>query len=457
MLALPFFLSLAVGAVAQAAQIRLVWDAPAGSPWVEVETASDTAYSKGTQIHRLALTRPLFETPKFPPFARVRSIRPDGKPMSVWQPLSLRSWAPPVIDEKVIEVSRSEAGKTIVTWDESEGFPLGGLTYRARIFDPSGNTLADQIVPVPKFLVPKLPGGNYELQIEVLGDARKGALHLEGTGVAAVVIQAEAQPFDPKQPTEVPLTFLALQDFYKPGALLRAGLSYKGNGFRRTSTVTLESRYASEGGFLLGASLPVTWFESDELEDPQREAPRLGGDPWPEVYVSHRLIGVPEHYLGLGLLFSPNTDTSDHLSLQGDQIRVLLPARVSYRDFSLDAAFTVGGAFGRDFDIRNDHVSVNSRFSGAASLALSYYWRDRWQFGASMTMLRAGRLQFEVNDVLTLTPQQTGNFYQPKIGAAYRLARTTYVEGTMERLNGGALVGSDYPFNTYRVVFTHVF
>ena len=168
--------------------IRLIWSGLDEDRY-EVQGARDPRFKEGLQkkVFDYGKLVPLEELPFY---ARIRAIR-DDDPASDWVPLRTRPWGPPSI-KGPIRVKLAEKKRVAAVWFPPPSKPKNlKLTYRVRIFDPRGIALIDSMIKNERILLPPLPGGAFELQLETLGDESAGNLHIEGESAVAVTILVE--------------------------------------------------------------------------------------------------------------------------------------------------------------------------------------------------------------------------------------------------------------------------
>jgi hypothetical protein len=97
-------------------------------------------------------------------------------------------------------------------------------------------------------------------------------------------------------------------------------------------------------------------------------------------------------------------------------------------------------------------ADVARRLFGAAELSVSYFWRDRWQFFGGVTAIRSTTYRVSLGFIV---PALT--LIRPRVGAAYRTGRQSYVEAAASTMLNDYLSTLPEPFTQYQVGFTHLF
>lgn len=298
-----------VATVARAESVYLAWESPAGAVSYELQTATDPGFTQGLKSQMLRTSQQLIEFANATP-ARIRAIFPNRR-ATQWKTLTWRNWNPPRLP-LTIGVRRSEVGEKRATWARvsSAQAPVSALelVYRIRLsVEGTGVVLQEAVVRSAhgeeSFLIPELPGGDYILSVETWGDPAVGTLHPVGQGVAQARIVMEALPKQPPPPR-----LAELSDPFVPGIVLGLEPSLTQRPLEAGNLISTEVqlRLGAEQGFYLAAEMPVVVSDAET----GAEAPRLGGDPFPNLQLGYRLLGRAERYLGLGAMLTTTTDTS---------------------------------------------------------------------------------------------------------------------------------------------------
>jgi hypothetical protein len=171
-------------------RVRLVWKGVQGAVSYEVQTAEDEKFTKGLRRLPLRSATELLPLNELPAHARARPVF-AGRRSGRWIRLSKAAWKAPELPD-TLKVPKDEAGSVDVRWSNPADARDRELTYRVRVIADAGMALYDALVERNSFRLPRLPGGDYLVTVEAVGDARLGTLHREGDSIAHARIEAEA-------------------------------------------------------------------------------------------------------------------------------------------------------------------------------------------------------------------------------------------------------------------------
>ncbi len=393
-------------------EIHVSWDGIPDAEFYELQTSEDSAF-KQKESRVLKTPTAVVELSAPPPHSRIRGIY-AGRTASPWRSLRLKTWAAPRLDPSLRAHPDEE-----ITWPASDG--AAGLIYRVRVVADTGYQVHDSLVKAPRFRLPKLSGGEYRIWVEAVGQPREGTLHIEGS--AATISSLEIKPALPAEPgNEVSLHVLT--DRFSEGFHWSSTLSQQG----RTD---LEEKVwlNSVDGIQAGFTLPIVL--KDEVN-----SPRVGGNPFPSLFLGSRLLGNSKEHVGAIATLHTSGDTSATLSDFPKSLLASVVGRRAYREWTLDGELSAGWMTG------SAHGAL-LRVQGVGSYVMS---ESLWLRGG-LALIRnaaagpaAARAEARsgVNSADAASAGGSGLWASVfQAGAAYRLTSALILEGWTGVLLGG--------------------
>ncbi|MBN23048.1 MAG: hypothetical protein CL678_17315 [Bdellovibrionaceae bacterium] len=311
-------------------------------------------------------------------YFRVRGVFQD-RSVTGWFPIYKINWKNPKIEKRII-ISKSDNGEKEIEWDEIKSAKGNPVEYEITLKEyHSKKTISKSKIIGNSYVFPKLPGGDYTFEIQILGAPQLGTVKIGSTKPTMSLLEVEAIDWDPQSEKKQneKKTLLHLMDNFNSGLNLYNELETiisKGqNKIQLDEIIQLNW----ESGFQFQFNLPFILLDSNG----SNKAPRLGGNSYPQFSFGYRVIGNPHHYAGIKLGYQTTIDTTGKSAQVSNRVYSSLLGRISFNKISFDLTATGGTGFRTSSSINGTHTEIDTKFYLESSLFAHYEVYDFLRIG----------------------------------------------------------------------------